>query len=152
MKIQLIAVGRLSGGPEQTLFETYRKRLGWSLDVREIDLRKKLSDAERQRAEGEAILDAVPAGCPLIALDEAGKTLDSRGLAQWIEDKSVHGSSRLALAIGGADGLSAQVKQRADLLLSFGRLTWPHMLVRTLVAEQIYRVEMILKGHPYHRD
>lgn len=152
MQISLIAVGRLGAGPEKTLIDTYQKRLGWSFSIKEIEIKKRLSDAERQIAEADALIAAIPDGAAVIALDERGKALNSREFAGWIEDKTIGGQSKLAILIGGADGLTDNVRAKADLLLSFGRLTWPHMLVRAMVAEQVYRAETILRGHPYHRD
>ena len=148
MRIRLIAVGRMRRGVERVLYEHYRQRLRWEVDLWEIDDRKTGSSKER---EGEAILTAVPDGAVLVALDERGRDMASGVLAKKIGIWRDTGISDLAFAIGGADGLSDQVRQEADLLLAFGSATWPHLLVRGMLAEQLYRSQQILAGHPYHR-
>ena len=110
-----------------------------------------LVDAERRlHEEAERLLKAVPPGAVLVALDEAGRQLDSAGLARriarWQQDHDT-----VAFAIGGPDGLARSVLDRAQATLAFGRMTWPHRLVRVMLAEQIYRAGTILSGHPYHR-
>ena len=148
MRIRLIAVGRMRLGVERDLYENYRQRLRWEVELREIDDRKTGGSKER---EGEAILAAVPDGSVLLALDERGRDMASGVLAKKIGTWRDTGISNLAFAIGGADGLSDQVRQEADLMLSFGSATWPHLLVRGMLAEQLYRSQQILAGHPYHR-
>jgi 23S rRNA (pseudouridine1915-N3)-methyltransferase len=109
------------------------------------------SPAEIKRREADALLGALKADEFVIALDQDGAVPDSlelsRLLAGWTER-----SKKLAFIIGGAEGLDASVLARAGAKLSLGRLTWPHMLVRPMLAEQIYRAQMILSGHPYHRS
>ena len=107
--------------------------------------------AELKAREGELILDALPSGMPLIALDERGIQWSSRALAQRIADWRDQGSPELAFAIGGADGLHETVLDRADVTLSLGSMTWPHLLVRGMLLEQLYRAQQILAGHFYHR-
>jgi len=148
VRIRLIAVGRMRLGVERDLYENYRQRLRWEVELREIDDRKTGGSKER---EGEAILAAVPDGSVLLALDERGRDMASGVLAKKIGTWRDTGISNLAFAIGGADGLSDQVRQEADLMLSFGSATWPHLLVRGMLAEQLYRSQQILAGHPYHR-
>jgi 23S rRNA (pseudouridine1915-N3)-methyltransferase len=97
------------------------------------------------------ILGALPAGVPLVALDERGIQWSSRGLAARIAACRDRGSPELAFAIGGADGLHSMVLDRAEVILSLGSLTWPHLLVRGMLLEQLYRAQQILAGHPYHR-
>lgn len=155
MRVTLIAVGRLSPdrqNPERLLFDTYAQRLMWSFEVREIDDRKKLSGTALKKREAELISKAIPENARVIALDERGKNMTSRDLAgrlgAWRDD----GIRDLAFLIGGADGLDGSLRERADLVLSFGSLTWPHMMVRAMLAEQLFRAQSILTGHPYHRD
>lgn len=146
----LLAVGKLRQGPERALFDTYALRIR-GLETVEVEERRKLPVSERRLREGERLLAALPSAARLIALDEAGKNIGSEALAevlgQWRDD----GTSVVAFAIGGADGLDEAVLNRADMRLAFGRMTWPHMMVRAMLAEQIYRTQQILAGHPYHR-
>jgi len=102
--------------------------------------------------EGELLLAALPRGAKVIALDEIGKTMTSRDFATLLGRWQDDGAQDLAFMIGGADGLSEAARDAADVILSLGRMTWPHMLVRGLLAEQLFRAESILAGHPYHRD
>lgn len=153
MLISIIAVGRMQRGPEQELVDQYLGRLPWKSNIIEIDIKKRAANAaERKAREAERILAAVPDGAALIALDERGKALSSRLLAAKVDDWQMTGVSHMSFVIGGADGLDESVRARADLKLAFGALTWPHMMVRAMAAEQIYRVWSINAGHPYHRD
>ncbi len=147
--------GKKSGGktgPERALFEHYAGRISFALELREIEEKKKLKPDLLKRREGELLLAQVPVGAVVVALDEAGKTLSSTAFAEKIGRWRDDGVRDVAFIIGGADGLDGAVKKRADLMISFGSQTWPHLLVRGLLAEQIYRAECILAGHPYHRD
>lgn len=110
-----------------------------------------MSGAERKAREGKLLLDALPKGACLIALDERGKALDSAAFAALMARQADSGVADLAFAIGGADGHDEAVTARAERLLSLGPMTWPHMLVRALMAEQLFRAQSILTGHPYHR-
>ncbi|MBT5267749.1 MAG: 23S rRNA (pseudouridine(1915)-N(3))-methyltransferase RlmH [Rhodospirillaceae bacterium] len=152
MRLMIIAVGRARLGVERDLFEHFTDRLTWSLTLREVDIRKRMPDDKRIAEEGRLILEQVPPSARLIALDEHGRDLSSRDFAGKLTNWRDDGVSDIAFAIGGADGLDPAVTRRADLSLAFGRATWPHMLVRGLLAEQIYRAQQIAAGHPYHRD
>lgn len=145
MAVTVHAIGRLKRGPETELVERYTKRLKrLKTTVRE------LPERASKDQEGEALLASIPASAFVLALDEHGKDLPSVKFARLLGDQLDQGRD-LAFVIGGADGLSDAVKQRADILLRFGRMTWPHQIVRGLLFEQIYRAETILLGHPYHR-
>jgi 23S rRNA (pseudouridine1915-N3)-methyltransferase len=151
MKIFLVAVGRMKASPEKTLYEHYTGRLSWPIKLKEIELKKETDIASRKTREGEALLAAVPERARIVALDERGKPFSSEEFAKRIGTWQDSGEQTIAFLIGGADGLDKAVRERADLILSFGALTWPHMLVRGLLAEQLYRAQSILSGHPYHR-
>lgn len=152
MRFLILAVGRARAGPEQALYDHYARRMGDGLALREVEERRSLpSDKLRQR-EAALLLDALPPRGPVVALDERGKSLGSRALAERIGNWRDEGHPQLSLLIGGADGHGKAVLARADLVLSLGAMTWPHMLVRGLLAEQLYRAQCILSGHPYHRD
>jgi 23S rRNA (pseudouridine1915-N3)-methyltransferase len=151
MKIELLAVGRLRKGPELDLIEDYRKRLGWPFTLTELESKHK--DEARMHAEELVLLKARLAPTSfVVALDERGKTMASRELAGLFSDLQVQNRAQVQFVIGGANGLDDELRKRADLLLSFGRLTWPHMLARVMLLEQIYRCQQIQKNHPYHRD
>lgn len=145
----LIAVGKLRPGPERELFERYQARLQPKLAVREVPDGSG-AVAELKRREGEALLAAVPEDAWLVALDLAGEMLSSEALAASLE-RWRSASRSPTFVIGGAEGLSEAVLARADTRLSLGPLTWPHLLVRVLLSEQLYRAQSILAGHPYHR-
>ena len=151
VNILLAAVGKSRPGPERDLFEHYRKRLTWTLTLKEVEEKRPLPAAERMLRECALLQAALPKGAILVALDERGKSFGSEEFAEKIRNWRDQGRHELAFVIGGADGHAEPMRQSADLLLSFGQMTWPHMLVRGLLAEQLYRVESILAGHPYHR-
>jgi 23S rRNA (pseudouridine1915-N3)-methyltransferase len=152
MRVTIAAVGRDRKSLFRDLYDTYAERLRWPIILREVEARSNRGGEVQCREEGERLLAVVPQGALVIALDESGKTLTSRGLTDWISRGMDDRMRDLALVIGGANGLDGDVLARADLILSLGRLTWPHLLVRGLVVEQLYRVQQIIAGHPYHRD
>ncbi len=151
MRITLAAVGRAKTGPARDLYELYAARLSWRLTLKEIDERRALGPEALKASEGERLLAAVPKSARLIALDEAGRNLTSAAFAELLGRWRDAGVQDLAIAIGGAEGLAEAVRGRADLVLALGAMTWPHLLVRGLVVEQLYRAQTILSGHPYHR-
>jgi 23S rRNA (pseudouridine1915-N3)-methyltransferase len=151
MHISIIAVGRARSGPEQALCQDYLGRLRSPAEVIEVEERRALPAAERVESEARLLLDKVPGGATVIALDGRGKTLSSEDLAARFGTWRDEGIREIAFVIGGADGLDHAVIEAAHLVLSLGPMTWPHLLVRVLLAEQLYRSEQILAGHPYHR-
>ena len=151
MQISVLAVGRQKAGPEKILFDTYAKRITWPFEIIEVMEHRKLSSSELKQREGALLLAKIPDGAVVIVLDERGKELDSRGLAGKIEGWRDNGLRHIVFIIGGADGIDEPLKKRANLIISLGRMTWPHMLVRAMLAEQIFRAQSILAGHPYHR-
>ena len=156
MRVTILAVGRQRAGPEAELVADYLTRFdrtGRALAlgparVVEIDDRR----GGGPEAEGALILRALPDAARLIALDERGRALTSPDFAKALRREADAGLRDLAFAIGGADGLSESVRTRADALMSFGPMVWPHMLVRAMLAEQLYRAAAILAGSPYHRE
>ena len=151
MKITIACIGRAGRGPERDLYEHYAGRIRWPLTLRELEEKKKLPPAELVRREGELLLGAVPDRAVLVALDRRGKVLDSEGFARRLERWRDDSVSDVAFLIGGADGHGEAVLGKAGLVLSFGAMTWPHLLARAMLAEQIYRAQQLLAGHPYHR-
>ena len=158
MKLAIIAVGRLKDGAERDLVERYVERaraigraLGLaSVQLLEIPESRARREADRRAEEAAAMLDRA-ASSVLVAFDERGKSVSSDAFSTRIEAWRNEGRGALSFVIGGPDGLGHEVRSAADLVLSFGRLTLPHQLVRVLVAEQVYRAMTILAGHPYHR-
>ena len=152
MRLWMAAVGRLRAGPVRDIVDDYVGRSAWPLTVREVEARKKLTGPALRDHEGELLLAAIPPQATLVALDEKGCDLTSLAFAEKLGGWRDDGVQDLAFAIGGADGLSQAVRDRAALTFAFGRATWPHMMVRAMLAEQIYRAQTILSGHPYHRE
>lgn len=151
MRLHLLAVGRARPGPELELYRQYAARLSPSLALKEVEEKRPLTAPERKAREAELLLAALPVGAVVVALDERGGVQGSVAFARRLEQWRDTGTNDLAFLIGGADGHGDAVRQRAQLLLSLGAMTWPHMLVRALVAEQLWRAQAILAGHPYHR-
>jgi len=145
-------VGRLRRGPLYDLQTDYAKRLVPPASVIEVEEKRKLSPAELKVREAELVLAARPAGALLVALDRIGQPWSSRELADRLATWRDRGVGTIAFAIGGAEGLGQAVLDNADAILSLGTMTWPHLLVRTMLLEQLYRAQQILAGHPYHRD
>ncbi|MEY1554159.1 23S rRNA (pseudouridine(1915)-N(3))-methyltransferase RlmH [Yoonia sp. R2331] len=155
MRVHLCAVGRLRGGPEAALFDDYQTRFdrtGRALALGPLSL----SEVEDKKGGGmaaEATLlgRALPKGATVCVLDERGKVMTSPAFADKLGSWRDQGVSDLAFVIGGADGIDPALRARADFALSFGAMVWPHMLVRVMLAEQLYRAASILAGSPYHR-
>jgi len=159
MRIHIAAIGRMKQGPERELVSRYLERavlsgkpLGLSgFDVGELPESRASSAASRKADEAKALRAALPEGI-VVALDERGKMLGSEDFANRIARWRDDGKPALSFVIGGADGLAPDFVSGADLTLSFSPLTWPHQLVRIMLAEQLYRATTILSGHPYHRE
>ncbi len=151
MKITIAAIGRAARGPERELYEHYAGRIRWPLVLRELEEKRKLPAPQLMQREGELLLDAAPAGATLVMLDRRGKVLDSEAFAARLGSWRDNSVSDVAFLIGGADGHTEAMLKKASLVLSFGAMTWPHLLARGMLAEQIYRAQQLLAGHPYHR-
>ena len=147
MRITLLAVGHKMPSWIEEGFREYTRRMPPEIRVELVELKP----GKDKDDEGRKMLEALPPGATLIALDERGKSVTTQGLATmlsgWMQD-----ASHPALAIGGAGGLSDAVKERASMRVSLSALTLPHQLVRVVVAEQLYRAWSILARHPYHRE
>jgi len=134
------------------LQELYAARIAPPPQIVELEERRPFPTAALKAREGELILNAARPGTPLIALDERGTPWSSRAFASRIARWRESGAQQLTFAIGSAEGLDLAVLDRADAILSLGPMTWPHLLVRGMLLEQLYRAQQILAGHPYHRD
>ncbi|MGG5820481.1 23S rRNA (pseudouridine(1915)-N(3))-methyltransferase RlmH [Falsiroseomonas sp. HW251] len=149
IRLAILAVGRLKPGPERDLYEHYAARLRPPPVVTEIP-EARGSAAEVRRREGEALLAALPAGAVLVAMDLGGEAQSSEGFAALMDRWGASGKA-VAFVIGGAEGLDPSVLSRAAHRIALGPMTWPHFLVRGMLAEQLYRAQAIRQGHPYHR-
>jgi 23S rRNA (pseudouridine1915-N3)-methyltransferase len=159
VRLVVISIGRLKQGPERELAERYRERfddigrkLGFrGLEIHEIAESRARDAATRIAEEASAISAAIPEKSVLVALDERGDNIGStafaRQLGRWRDEQVANA----IFAIGGADGLSPDLRRKARLRVAFGSATWPHQMVRVMLLEQIYRAATILAGHPYHR-
>ena len=154
MKVKIAAVGRLRAGPEADLVSDYLDRFNKTgrahglgpVTVHEIEAKKGGMAAEAQLLE-KATQDCTP----LCILDERGKVMSSPDFARLICNWRDQGRGQAAFVIGGADGIDPALRARADMALSFGKMVWPHMLIRAMLAEQLYRAAAITAGTPYHR-
>lgn len=154
MRISILSIGKFENSPHKAVFETYLKRLKWKVELKELELKnaQNMSIEKIKQGEGELILKALRPVSKLIICDENGRQFKSRDFAKIISDFGVTGDSDLTFVIGGADGLAPEILKKAALKISFGLMTLPHLMVRAILAEQLYRAQTILEGHPYHRD
>jgi len=151
LRIVVAAVGRLRKGPYPALIETYLARMTWCVDIREVQEKRPDPAGGIKAAEAALLLRALPESGPVVALDERGEDVSSRAFADLLADWRDRGEPACGFAIGGAEGLDETVRVRAVRTLRFGCATWPHMLARVMLVEQLYRAQQILAGHPYHR-
>lgn len=159
MQIVIRAVGRLKGRPEADLCARYLDRAraqgratGISaIEVHEIPESRAETAVLRRGEEAIRLLDGIAATTIAVVLDEAGRAMDSMAFARQLRSWLDGGNRDAVFMIGGPDGHAPAIRERADLLLSLGTMTWPHALTRVMIAEQIYRAVTILVNHPYHR-
>ena len=155
MRVLVAAVGRQRQSVWEHAWRLYAGRLDGPplgpLTLKEIEVRKKLPPADLREQEGVLLLATLPQRAVVVALDQRGDAVDSVGFAHRLGRWRESGVADLAFLIGGADGLSVSARDRADWVVAFGGMTWPHMLARVMLAEQLYRARTILEGHPYHR-
>ncbi len=144
----LLAVGRIGASPEGELVARYAARMRPGLRVIEVPDGRG-SAAEIMRREATALRARLPAGAFIVALDREGEAPDSAGLARRLSQWT--GGRALCFVIGGAEGLDPELRAQANYLLSLGPMVWPHLLARAMLAEQLFRAQSILAGHPYHR-
>lgn len=156
MRVTILAVGRMKSGPEAELVGDYLERFsrtgrGLGLgpaDLREVEDRK----GGGQAAEAKLLAEAMPRGAVVAALDERGKVITSPAFSDLLCRHRDDGARDMVFVLGGADGLTPELRATADLTLSFGKMVWPHMLARVMLAEQLYRAAGIAAGTPYHRE
>lgn len=156
MRLRIAAVGRLRGGPEAELIADYQTRFDRTgrvlslgpLEVVEVEDRK----GGGRAAEAALLERSIPNGAFVVAMDERGRMLSSPEFSQHLAQWRDQGQRDCVFLIGGADGLTKELRARANFKLSFGKMVWPHMLARAMLAEQLYRASTILSGGPYHRS
>ena len=151
MRLTIASVGRFRGGPLQDLYTEYANRIPWQISLNEVEEKKPLKGDLLKSREAELLIKSIPKGAKLIVLHEHGKEMGSVPFAQMLRKFADEGAQDLAFLIGGADGHAQSTLNQADRLLSLGKMTWPHLMVRGLLAEQIYRAYSIQNKHPYHR-
>lgn len=159
MRLRIAAVGRLKTGPERELMERYVERVNAAgrlislapLETIEVSESLARRPADRIREEWVGFRKPAITGARNVVLDGRGKSLNSEDFARKLAAFRDSGADATLFLIGGADGLPDEARKSADLVLAFGPATFPHQLVRILLAEQIYRAVTILTGHPYHR-
>lgn len=154
MKISIISIGKFENSSHKQVFESYLKRSKWKIELKELELKNahNLSVEKIKEGEGTLILKAIKPSSKLIALDEEGRQFDSISFSKMLSDFAVNGDSDLSFVIGGSDGLSSELLQKAALKISLGKMTFPHLMVRSILIEQLYRAQTIIAGHPYHRE
>lgn len=154
MKITIKAIGKLKSPEMKSLIKIYEKRLSFTFTFswEEYEVKKKLSGDLLKKAEASLLHEKLSSEDFVIVLDERGKNITSPELATLLSNQHFQSSRPVVFIIGGAEGLSAEIHQRANYTLSLGKLTWPHMMVRLMLIEQLYRAQQIIAGHPYHKD
>jgi 23S rRNA (pseudouridine1915-N3)-methyltransferase len=158
MKMTILAIGRMKAGPEKDLCDDYltrAKATGRSCGITALDVREfpesGFDEPDRRReAEAKTLAASLKPGGFHVALDETGRALKSADFAAFLR-REIEGGSDIAFLIGGPDGHAESIRGSANLTLSLGPMTWPHRLVRVMLAEQIYRAVTIMVNHPYHR-
>ena len=152
MKINIVCVGKIKEHFFTEAINEYLKRISRFADLKiiEVDEASKITNLEQKsKTEGEKLLQKCSG--VIVALDGGGKLLSSTEISEYIHKKEVQGESTISFVIGGSNGLSKEVLEKADLILSFGKITFPHQLFRVVLVEQIYRALTIIEGLPYHK-
>ncbi len=151
MDVTILAVGRWKRGPERELFERYVERCPWRIELVELVLTRSVAAGALRRAESDLLRTRLDGRRPFLMLDERGEDLTSEAFAEMFGRFRDAGTRGIAFVIGGADGVDDALRAAATRTVAFGRTTWPHLLTRVLLAEQLYRASTILARHPYHR-
>ena len=152
MRVSILAIGKNRQGVFKDLYEFYAKRIQWEIQLVEVEIRKTLDWKKQRLNETRKLLSSVPKDSLIVTLDESGKLLTSRALSNWINNQVDNGAKDVSFLIGGSHGLDLSAISSPNLMISLGRVTWPHLMIRGMIAEQLYRAQQILQNHPYHRD
>jgi 23S rRNA (pseudouridine1915-N3)-methyltransferase len=154
MKINILSIGKFNNSCYQDLFELYKKRLRWNVLLKEFDIKniKNFEINKIKEEEANLIFNSIKFPTKLIALDEGGQKFSSIAFAKKIENIILEGNSDITFVIGGPNGLSENLIKKSNLVLSLSSMTFPHLMARIVLIEQIYRAESIINNHPYHKD
>ncbi len=151
MKFSIRAIGRLKNSPEKILFEQYKRRIVWPCQIIELETSQKQPKSKIKLEESSLLKKGLPKRDIIIGLDERGRNLSSIAFAAKIGQFNDN-AQNVTFLIGGVYGLEDNLKTQCDLIMALGKMTWPHLLVRVLLLEQLYRAQQILAGHPYHKE
>ena len=149
MKYRISAIGKIKSNDEDFITRKYLKRIE-NIELKQYKIKTKNKEKKIDE-EAEKLINSTPKNGKLILLDEEGENMSSSELAKLILNWSNNNITNVNFAIGGAFGNSIKIKNKADKIIALGRLTWPHQMVKMMIAEQIYRIETIIQGHPYHK-
>lgn len=151
MNITILACGKMKKGSMTELLDHYHKQFKWNVKIKEITI-STTDPVSKKREENKQLLSLLTPDSYVIAMDETGKDLTSRELASTIKKQQDISRKHIQIIIGGADGLTDETRAKANIILRFGKQTWPHKIVRLMLLEQLYRAQSIIDNHPYHRD
>ena len=149
MKYRISTIGKIKTNDEDLITNKYIKRIK-NIELKQYEVKAKNKE-KKINEEAEKLINSTPKNGKLILLDEEGENISSADLAKLILNWSNNYITSVNFAIGGAFGNGIKIKKSADKIIALGRLTWPHQMVKMMVAEQIYRIETIIQGHPYHK-
>jgi len=152
MKFNIFSIGKFKDVSYRNLFHEYTKRMSFNINLIELNVKKNLVNEELKEEEGKLLLKSAHGNnCRIISLDERGNIITTHEFCNLLTNYQNNGIDDVNFIIGGSEGLSQEVRDRSDYLLSFGKMVFPHLMVRVMLVEQIYRVYTIQKGHPYHK-
>ncbi len=149
MQYIISTIGKAKNSDEDIITHKYLKRIK-NVELKQFEVKNNSPEKKRDK-EALKLINATPKNGKLILLDEKGENLSSNDLAKIILNWRNNNITNINFAIGGAFGNSEKIKKTADIVIAFGQLTWPHQMVKMMIAEQIYRIETIIQGHPYHK-
>ena len=149
MKYRISIIGKIKSNDEDLITRKYIKRIK-NIELKQYEVKSKNKE-KKLAEEADKLINSTPKNGKLVLLDEEGENLSSPDLAKLILNWSNNDITSVNFAVGGAFGNSVKIKKTADKIVAFGKLTWPHQMVKMMIAEQIYRIETIIQGHPYHK-
>ena len=152
MKFNILSIGKFKDKSCETLFYEYKKRMDFDINLKELNLKKSYEGEKLKEEEGKLLLqNCTTNNSKTICLDERGKIISTIDFCNLITNYQNYGVSDINFIIGGAEGLSQDVRDKSDFILSFGKMVFPHLFVRVMLIEQLYRVYTLQNGHPYHK-